>query len=201
MLGYGKCSWTDLFRSESTIVDGKGERSAVKYSGTEEYLSTTMYIVGSKNGKACSVTMSLLPIFLCFAPNIWLNVLKHEWTENSRKRVHDAWKQNVEAKANIRNAKSHLAEHEQRVNRILINLSHIRWSLSGCLVAVGWLLSACSVIDQMTAYVVIWNRIHRNELLTGNAWKQRENKVRCTRTTAYNFVLGVKSRSHAFFTD
>lgn len=51
VLGYGKCSWTDLFRSESTIVDGKGERSAVKYSGTEEYLNTTMHVVGSKNGK------------------------------------------------------------------------------------------------------------------------------------------------------
>lgn len=50
MIGYGKCSWTDLLRRESVAVDSKGERSAIKYSGTEEYLNSTMYIVGSKNG-------------------------------------------------------------------------------------------------------------------------------------------------------
>lgn len=50
IIGYGKCSWTDLLRRESVAIDGKGERSAIKYSGTEEYLNSTMYIVGSKNG-------------------------------------------------------------------------------------------------------------------------------------------------------
>lgn len=54
VFGYGKCSWTDLLRRESVAVDGKGERSSIKYSGTEEYMNTTMYIVGSKNGN-CSI--------------------------------------------------------------------------------------------------------------------------------------------------
>lgn len=53
IVGYGKCSWTDLLRRESVAID-KGERSAIKYSGTEEYLNSTMYIVGSKNGN-CTI--------------------------------------------------------------------------------------------------------------------------------------------------
>lgn len=52
IIGYGKCSWSDLLRRESVAIDGKGERSAIKYSGTEEYLNSTMYIVGSKNGNS-----------------------------------------------------------------------------------------------------------------------------------------------------
>lgn len=57
IIGYGKCSWTDLLRRDSVAVDGKGERSAIKYSGTEEYLNSTMYIIGSKNGNcfACLI--------------------------------------------------------------------------------------------------------------------------------------------------
>lgn len=50
IMGYGKCSWTDLLRRESVAIEGKGERSAIKYSGNEEYLNSTMYVVGSKNG-------------------------------------------------------------------------------------------------------------------------------------------------------
>lgn len=51
ILGYAKCSWTDLLRRETSVaIEGKGERSAIKYSGNEEYLNSTMYIVGSKNG-------------------------------------------------------------------------------------------------------------------------------------------------------
>lgn len=67
IIGYGKCSWTDFLRRESVAIEGKGERSAIKYSGTEEYLNSTMYIVGSKNGNliqivwlnACLVERSL----------------------------------------------------------------------------------------------------------------------------------------------
>lgn len=80
IIGYGKCSWTDLLRRESVAVDGKGERSAIKYSGTEEYLNSTMYIVGSKNGNNCTlanrtnhhqfVTICSLAIYFCFIFNI-----------------------------------------------------------------------------------------------------------------------------------
>lgn len=51
VLGYGKCSWSDFLRRESVTIDGKGERSAIKYSGTEDYLNTTLYIIGSKSGE------------------------------------------------------------------------------------------------------------------------------------------------------
>lgn len=58
-------------------IDGKGERSAIKYSGTEEYLNSTMYIVGSKNGNSqiyiCQYNFNLRVIYLythCFQPSI-----------------------------------------------------------------------------------------------------------------------------------
>lgn len=54
IIGYGKCSWTDWLRRDSVTVDSKSERSFVQYSGTEEYINSTMYIVGSKNGKRLS---------------------------------------------------------------------------------------------------------------------------------------------------
>lgn len=50
IIGYGKCSWTDWLRRQSVTINSKAERSFVQYSGTEEYIKSTMYIVGSKNG-------------------------------------------------------------------------------------------------------------------------------------------------------
>ncbi|XP_031621706.1 arrestin domain-containing protein 17-like [Contarinia nasturtii] len=51
IIGYGKVRWSDLLRRDSVATDGKGERSAITYcTGNEEYINTTMYIVGSKNG-------------------------------------------------------------------------------------------------------------------------------------------------------
>lgn len=71
IIGYGKCSWTDLLRRDSVTIDGKGERSAIKYSGTEEYLNSTMYIIGSKTGN-CSHKTDLISIHSIFLHTIYL---------------------------------------------------------------------------------------------------------------------------------
>lgn len=51
IVGYGKCSWTDILRRDP-INDGvKSERTPIQqHSGNEKYLNSTVHVIGAKNG-------------------------------------------------------------------------------------------------------------------------------------------------------
>lgn len=52
VVGYGKCSWTDILRRDSITDGNKSERTPIQqHSGNEKYLNSTVYVIGAKNGE------------------------------------------------------------------------------------------------------------------------------------------------------